>query len=37
MIDRSYVLGTLDAFSRLGLCAIVLDNEKRVVELNDEA
>jgi DNA-binding CsgD family transcriptional regulator len=37
MIDRSYALGTLDAFSRLGLGAIVLDHDKRVVELNDEA
>jgi len=27
----------LDAFSRLGLGAIVLDHDKRVVELNDEA
>jgi DNA-binding CsgD family transcriptional regulator len=37
MIDRSYALGTLDAFSRLGLGAIALDHDKRVVELNDEA
>ena len=37
MTDRSYALGTLDAFSRLGLGAIVLDHDKRVVELNDEA
>jgi DNA-binding CsgD family transcriptional regulator len=37
MIDRSYALGTLDALSRLGLGAIVLDHDKRVVELNDEA
>jgi DNA-binding CsgD family transcriptional regulator len=37
MIDRSYALGTLDAFSRLGLGAIVLDHDKRMVELNDEA
>ena len=37
MIDRSYALGTLDALSRLGLSAIVLDDDRRVVELNDEA
>jgi DNA-binding CsgD family transcriptional regulator len=37
MTDRSYALGTLDALSRLGFGAIVLDPDKRVVELNDEA
>jgi DNA-binding CsgD family transcriptional regulator len=37
MIDHAYALGMLDAFSRLGLGAIVLDHDRRVVELNDEA
>jgi DNA-binding CsgD family transcriptional regulator len=37
MIDRSYALGMLDAFSRLGLGAILLDHDGSVVELNDEA
>src|SRR5450756_1034165 len=37
MTDRSYAIGMLDAFSRLGLGAILLDHEGRVVELNDEA
>jgi DNA-binding CsgD family transcriptional regulator len=37
MLDRSYALGMLDAFSRLRLSAIVLDHDRRVVELNDKA
>lgn len=37
MIDQSYATGMLDAFSRLGLGAIVLDHDRRVVELNDGA
>jgi DNA-binding CsgD family transcriptional regulator len=37
MLDRSYATGMLDAFSRLGLGAIALDHDRRVVELNDAA
>ena len=37
MIDLSYAIGMLAAFSRLGLSAIVLDHDRHVVELNDEA
>jgi DNA-binding CsgD family transcriptional regulator len=37
MIDLSYAIGILAAFSRLGLSAIVLDHDGRVVDLNDAA